>query len=100
MAPPRATPASDPSADPPADPLVAVIEEQASFLATLWNREAEELPTSPTQRHVLMIVERHRDINLSGLAAQLDGLASSASGLCDRLEGGGPLPRPRRPRPR
>ena len=93
MASPRATPASDPSADPPADPLVAVIEEAASFLATLWNREAEELPTSATQLHVLMIVERHRDINLSGLASQLGALVSSASRLCDRLEAAGLLHR-------
>src|ERR1700753_1638376 len=88
MAPPRATPASDPSADPPADPLVAVIEEAASFLATLWNREAEELPTSATQLHVLMIVERHRDINLSGLAAPLDGPGAGADPDAARGPGG------------
>jgi DNA-binding MarR family transcriptional regulator len=93
MASPPATPPSDSPADPPPDPLVAVVEEAASFLATLWNREAEDLPTSATQLHVLLIIERHRDINLSGLAAQLDALVSSASRLCDRLEAAGFLQR-------
>jgi DNA-binding MarR family transcriptional regulator len=90
MASPHATPPREP---PPAEPLVAAIEEAASFLAALWNRETEDLPTSATQLHVLLIVERHRDINLSGLAAQLGALVSSASRLCDRLEAAGLLNR-------
>jgi DNA-binding MarR family transcriptional regulator len=91
MASPRATPPREPP--PPAEPLVAAIEEAASFLAALWNRETEDLPTSATQLHVLLIVERHRDINLSGLASQLGALVSSASRLCDRLEAAGLLHR-------
>src|SRR6201996_4851792 len=90
MASPHATPPREP---PPAEPLVAAIEEAASFLAALWNRETEDLPTSATQLHVLLIVERHRDINLSGLASQLGALVSSASRLCDRLEAAGLLHR-------
>jgi DNA-binding MarR family transcriptional regulator len=74
-------------------PLVTAIEEAASFLAAIWNRETAELPTSAAQLHVLLIVERHRDINLSGLAAQLGALVSSASRLCDRLEAAGFLHR-------
>ena len=97
MASPHATPApeSDP-ADGPREvpgPLVAAIEEAAGFLAAIWNRETADLPTSAAQLHVLLIVERHRDINLSGLAAQLGALASSASRLCDRLEAAGFLHR-------
>jgi DNA-binding MarR family transcriptional regulator len=90
MASPHATPPREP---PPAESLVAAIEEAASFLAALWNRETEDLPTSATQLHVLLIVERHRDINLSGLAGQLGALVSSASRLCDRLEAAGLLNR-------
>ncbi len=74
-------------------PLTAVIEEAAGFLAEVWNRETADLPTSPVQLHALLIVEQHRDINLSGLAAHLGGLVSSASRLCDRLEAAGLLQR-------
>lgn len=77
----------------PFGPLAVAVEEAASFLAAIWNRETAELPTSTAQLHVLLIVERHRDINLSGLAAQLGALASSASRLCDRLEAAGLLHR-------
>lgn len=77
----------------PSEPLTAVIEEAAGFLAAVWNRETPDLPTSPVQLHALLILERHRDINLSGLAAQMGGLVSSASRLCDRLEAAGLLQR-------
>jgi DNA-binding MarR family transcriptional regulator len=99
---PHATPPPDPAPATtatagdqrePAGPLVAAVEEAASFLAAIWNRETEELPTSTTQLHVLLIIERHRDINLSGLATQLGALVSSASRLCDRLEAAGFLHR-------
>jgi DNA-binding MarR family transcriptional regulator len=97
MAYPRATP---PPEDGPASderevpgPLVATIEDSAGFLAAIWNREKAGLPTSAAQLHVLLIIERHRDINLSGLAAQLGALVSSASRLCDRLEAAGFLHR-------
>ena len=91
MPPPDSAPASDQREA--AGPLIAAIEEAASFLAAFWNRETEDLPTSATQLHVLLIVERHRDINLSGLASQLGALVSSASRLCDRLEAAGFLHR-------
>jgi hypothetical protein len=64
MASPHSTPPPDsaPASDQreAAGPLVAAIEEAASFLAAFWNRETEDLPTSATQLHVLLIVERHR----------------------------------------
>ncbi|HEY0716587.1 MAG TPA: MarR family transcriptional regulator [Streptosporangiaceae bacterium] len=75
------------------EPLVEAIEDSASFLAAIWNREKAGLPTSAAQLHVLLIIERHRDINLSGLATQLGALVSSASRLCDRLEAAGFLHR-------
>jgi DNA-binding MarR family transcriptional regulator len=84
---------ASPHATPPTEPLAAAIEEAASFLAAVWNRETEDLPASATQMHVLLIVERHHDINLSGLARQLNALVSSASRLCDRLEAAGFLHR-------
>ncbi|HWG11634.1 MAG TPA: MarR family transcriptional regulator [Streptosporangiaceae bacterium] len=97
MASPRANP---PPEDVPSSaqrevpgPLVAAIEDSASFLAAIWNREKVDLPTSAAQLHVLLIIERHRDINLSGLATQLGALVSSASRLCDRLEAAGFLHR-------
>ncbi|HEX4254706.1 MAG TPA: MarR family transcriptional regulator [Streptosporangiaceae bacterium] len=97
---PATPPATPPAGNGPPDgsrevsgPLVAAIEEAASFLAAIWNRETAELPTSAAQLHVLLIVERHRDINLSGLATQLGALVSSASRLCDRLEAAGFLHR-------
>src|SRR6201995_3039482 len=97
MASPRATPPAENG--PPGGsrevpgPLVAAIEEAASFLSAIWNRETAELPTSAAQLHVLLIVERHRDINLSGLASQLSALVSCPSRLCDRLEAAGFLRR-------
>jgi DNA-binding MarR family transcriptional regulator len=91
-APPPST-APRPDESEPSEPLTAAIEEAAGFLAEVWNRETPDLPTSPVQLHALLILERHRDINLSGLAAQLGGLVSSASRLCDRLEAAGLLQR-------
>jgi DNA-binding MarR family transcriptional regulator len=88
-----------PGAAPPPDEaesagqLAAAIEEAAGCLAALWNHDAADLPTSSAQMHVLLVVERHRDINLSGLAAQLNALVSSASRLCNRLEAAGLLHR-------
>jgi DNA-binding MarR family transcriptional regulator len=88
-----------PGAAPPPDQaesagqLAASIEEAAGSLAELWNHGAADLPTSSAQIHVLLIVERHRDLNLSGLAAQINALVSSASRLCDRLEAAGLLHR-------
>ena len=93
MASPHATPPPENGPRDVPGSLIAAIEEAASFLAAIWNRETAELPTSAAQLHVLLIVERYRDINLSGLAAQLGALASSASRLCDRLEAAGFLHR-------
>jgi DNA-binding MarR family transcriptional regulator len=89
--PPGAAPSSDQAES--AGQLAASIEEAAECLAALWNQDAADLPTSSAQMHVLLVVERHRDINLSGLAAQLNALVSSASRLCDRLEAAGLLHR-------
>jgi DNA-binding MarR family transcriptional regulator len=75
----------------PLGQLAVRIEEAAGLLAEMWNRDAPD--ASPVQLHALLIIERHRDINLSGLAAQLGALVSSASRLCDRLEAAGLLQR-------
>jgi DNA-binding MarR family transcriptional regulator len=73
--------------------LAEAIEEAAGCLAAIWEHDTADLPTSSAQMHVLLVVERHRDINLSRLAAQLGALVSSASRLCDRLEAAGLLHR-------
>jgi DNA-binding MarR family transcriptional regulator len=73
--------------------LAAVIEQAGGCLADLWDRDVPHLPASAAQLHVLLVVERHRDINLSGLAGHLGALVSSASRLCDRLEAAGLLHR-------
>ncbi|WP_019632085.1 MarR family transcriptional regulator [Actinomadura atramentaria] len=49
-----------------------------------------DVPVPPTQLRALFIVERG-PVNVSGLAAGLGALASSASRLCDRLEASGLL---------
>ena len=85
--------APEPDEAESAGQLAAAIEEAAGCLAALWNHDVADLPTSSAQMHVLLVVERHRDINLSGLAAQLNALVSSASRLCGRLEAAGLLHR-------
>ncbi|WP_103937509.1 MarR family transcriptional regulator [Thermomonospora echinospora] len=85
---------SDPSplAGPGAlDRLAAALDGPAGTLAAVWSSGREVIPA--TQLRVLLIVERHGDINLSGLAAELGALPSSASRLCDRLEAAGLLVR-------
>ncbi|TQL99607.1 DNA-binding MarR family transcriptional regulator [Actinoallomurus bryophytorum] len=47
------------------------------------------MPVPATQLRVLFVVEQNGAINLSGLAAELGALLSSASRLCDRLEAAG-----------
>ena len=47
------------------------------------------MPVPATQLRVLFVVEQSGAINLSGLAAELGALLSSASRLCDRLEAAG-----------
>lgn len=51
------------------------------------------MPVPATQLRVLFIVKQNGAINLSGLAAELGALLSSASRLCDRLEAAGMIVR-------
>ncbi len=71
------------------------VEQAARTLAGIWNHAHEALGTrvSPSQLHALNIVERHEQINLNGLAAELGAIPSSASRLCDRLQAAGLLAR-------
>ncbi|MET7299715.1 MarR family transcriptional regulator [Embleya sp. NPDC005575] len=48
---------------------------------------------SPSQLRALLVVADHDGINLNMLAARLRAMPSSASRLCDRLEGAGLLAR-------
>jgi DNA-binding MarR family transcriptional regulator len=88
-APPSDSPRQAESAD--LERLAAAMDEAAGTLAAVWGSGRESIPA--TQLRVLLIVERHGDINLSGLAAELGALPSSASRLCDRLEAAGLLVR-------
>ncbi|MEU6037920.1 MarR family transcriptional regulator [Actinomadura sp. NPDC047616] len=74
--------------------LAAAMDEAVGTLAAVWGGTSEaSVPVPATQLRVLFIVERHGSINLSGLAAELGALPSSASRLCDRLEAAGLLVR-------
>ncbi|MGW0250576.1 MarR family winged helix-turn-helix transcriptional regulator [Nocardia goodfellowii] len=75
--------------------LAATLEEAAARLVVLWGQAQQAVGTrvSPSQLQALTIVQRHGQINLNGLAAELDAMPSSASRLCDRLQAAGLLAR-------
>ncbi|MFC9437390.1 MarR family winged helix-turn-helix transcriptional regulator [Nocardia sp. NPDC057030] len=75
--------------------LAATVEQAAAQLMALWGRAQQAVGTrvSPSQLQALTIVQRHGQINLNGLAAELDAMPSSASRLCDRLQAAGLLAR-------
>jgi DNA-binding MarR family transcriptional regulator len=70
------------------DTCVAAIDAVAGAFTDVWTapHNAPDVPVPATQLRVLFIVRQHGAINLSGLAAELGALLSSASRLCDRLE--------------
>ncbi|GAA3935088.1 hypothetical protein GCM10023085_15580 [Actinomadura viridis] len=89
--------AQDPEGDgakAPADVSEAV-ERALSTAATAWNRADQGLEehVSPIQLRAVEALARHGEVNLRGLAADLDVIPSSASRLCDRLEAAGLLVR-------
>jgi DNA-binding MarR family transcriptional regulator len=69
----------------------AAIDLAAEAIVRIWTgpQSAPGVPVPATQLRVLFIVEQSGAINLSGLAAELGALLSSASRLCDRLEAAG-----------
>ncbi|WP_378732199.1 MarR family winged helix-turn-helix transcriptional regulator [Nocardia brasiliensis] len=75
--------------------LAASVEQAAARLVMLWGRAQQAAATrvSPSQLQALAIVQQHGQINLNGLAAELDAMPSSASRLCDRLQAAGLLAR-------
>ncbi|PXX61741.1 DNA-binding MarR family transcriptional regulator [Nocardia tenerifensis] len=75
--------------------LAATVEQAAARLVALWGQAQQAVGTtvSPSQLQALTIVQRHGQINLNGLAAELDAMPSSASRLCDRLQAAGLLAR-------
>jgi DNA-binding MarR family transcriptional regulator len=72
----------------------AAVDEAALALCALWAHPSSdpELPIPATQLRALFVVDRG-PVNVSGLAAELGALTSSASRLCDRLEAAGLLVR-------
>ncbi|SHF02055.1 MarR family winged helix-turn-helix transcriptional regulator [Streptoalloteichus hindustanus] len=78
----------------PAD-LPAAVAAAAEALVTAWGHGTETThpKVSPSQLRALLVVERHHDINLGGLAEELGAIPSSASRLCDRLQAAGLLAR-------
>ncbi|MCP2258513.1 DNA-binding transcriptional regulator, MarR family [Streptoalloteichus tenebrarius] len=75
--------------------LPAAVAAAAEALVIAWGRGAEAThpKVSPSQLRALLVVERHRSINLGGLAEELGAIPSSASRLCDRLQAAGLLTR-------
>lgn len=70
----------------------AALDDAAFTLMSVWSHahNAPDVPVPSTQLRALFILERG-PVNISSLAAGLDALVSSASRLCDRLEGAGLL---------
>lgn len=66
----------------------AAIDAAARAFAEIFS-DMPGVTIPATQLRVLLAVERRGTVNLSGLAADLDALNSSASRLCDRLEAAG-----------
>ncbi|MGV9676573.1 MarR family winged helix-turn-helix transcriptional regulator [Nocardia sp. NPDC003482] len=75
--------------------LAAAIEQAAARLVVLWGRAQQAVGTrvSPSQLQALTIMQQHGQINLNGLAVELEAMPSSASRLCDRLQAAGLLAR-------
>ncbi|MEY8041217.1 MarR family transcriptional regulator [Saccharopolyspora cebuensis] len=75
--------------------LPAEVEAAARALVVVWGRSSERLkPTiSAAQLRALVVVDRHRTINLVSLADELGSTPSVASRLCDRLQAAGVLER-------
>jgi DNA-binding MarR family transcriptional regulator len=73
------------------DECAAAIDALAAAFTDVWMapHSAPDVPVPATQLRVLFIVEQRGGTNLSGLAADLGALLSSASRLCDRLEAAG-----------
>lgn len=75
-----------------ADPHVVTAAERAlSAAVMLWNRTGRdlEISLSPIQLQTIEIIARQGEVNLRGLASELDAIPSSASRLCDRMEAAG-----------
>ncbi|POM25940.1 transcriptional repressor MprA [Actinomadura rubteroloni] len=83
-------------APPGQDPLetAAALDAAAGALLDVVARvhDGPDVPVPATQLRALFILERG-PVNVSGLAAGLGALTSSASRLCDRLEASGLLRR-------
>ncbi|MEV0246833.1 MarR family transcriptional regulator [Nocardia sp. NPDC050712] len=81
--------------DRPGSDLAATVEQAAARLVALWGQAQQDVAirVSPSQLQALTIVQRHGQLNLNGLAAELDAMPSSASRLCDRLQAAGLLAR-------
>lgn len=84
----------------PGDELPASISAAAECLVAVWLRASERATerVSPSQLRALTVISRHDGINLSGLAAELGAIPSSATRLCDRLVAAGLLLREPAPR--
>lgn len=74
--------------------LPAEVEAAATALV-VWGRNSERLKprNSAAQLRALVVVDRHRTINLLSLADELGSTQSVASRLCDRLQAAGVLER-------
>ncbi|MGY0234244.1 MarR family winged helix-turn-helix transcriptional regulator [Longispora urticae] len=71
----------------------AVVEASLEQVIAVWSRPNDNAGVSASQLRALTVVERHNQINLTGLAEELGVIPSSASRLCDRLHAAGLLDR-------
>ncbi|TDD36504.1 MarR family transcriptional regulator [Actinomadura sp. KC06] len=71
--------------------VVTAAERALGAVVVLWNRAGRDLEVSlsPIQLQTIEIIARHGEVNLRGLASELDAIPSSASRLCDRMEAAG-----------
>lgn len=82
------------TAPQPIERQAAIVEAYAAALVDAWARaEAAGFGVSATQFRALAVIERHGELTISALAAELGTLLSSASRLCDRLEASGLIAR-------
>ena len=81
----------DPTDSREDDDAVVAVDVGLETLLVVWGRAQEGLGTrvSASQLRALLVVDRHGEINVNGLAEELGAVPSSASRLCDRLEAAG-----------
>ncbi|MFI9151007.1 MarR family winged helix-turn-helix transcriptional regulator [Streptomyces sp. NPDC053367] len=84
------------------DAVASQVADAVEGMAELWSLAAQEaaLRLSPHQLRALRVLQAAPELNLTGLAEQLEIGLPTASRLCDRLEAAGLLERSMHPHKR